>query len=68
VERAFGALSAAAAYYYTLPVPLRPVLVLRANAKKLFGDFPSARLLEPPLMSSPGSRSLPTVRSGRSTT
>jgi hemolysin activation/secretion protein len=40
VERAFGALSAAAAYYYTLPVPLRPVLVLRANAKKLFGDFP----------------------------
>jgi hypothetical protein len=40
VERAFGTLSAAAAYYYTLPVPLRPVLVLRANAKKLFGDFP----------------------------
>jgi hypothetical protein len=40
VESAFGALSAAAAYYYTLPVPLRPVLVLRASAKKLFGDFP----------------------------
>jgi hypothetical protein len=40
VERDFGALSAAAANYYTLPVPLRPVLVLRANAKKLFGDFP----------------------------
>ena len=40
VESAFGALSAAAAYYYTLPVPLRPILVLRANAKKLFGDFP----------------------------
>lgn len=40
VESAFGALSAAAAYYHTLPVPLRPVLVLRAKAKKLFGDFP----------------------------
>jgi hypothetical protein len=40
VESAFGALSAAAAYYYTIPVPLRPVLVLRASAKKLFGDFP----------------------------
>jgi hypothetical protein len=40
VESAFGAVSAAAAYYHTLPVPLRPVLVLRASAKKLFGDFP----------------------------
>ena len=40
VESAFGSLSAAAAYYYTVPVPLNPILVLRANARKVLGEFP----------------------------
>jgi hypothetical protein len=40
VESAFGSLSAAAAYYYTVPAPLHPILVLRANAKKVLGAFP----------------------------
>jgi hypothetical protein len=40
VARAFGSLSAAAAYYYTVPAPLHPILVLRANAKKVLGAFP----------------------------
>jgi outer membrane protein assembly factor BamA len=40
VETAFGALAGSAAAYFTLPVPLRPVLVLRAGGKKVYGSFP----------------------------
>ena len=40
VDKAFGVLSAASALHYTIPVPLQPILVVRANAKKLFGEFP----------------------------
>jgi len=58
VNSAFGALGGAGAAYYTIPLPLHPILVLRANARKLFGEFPfhesafiggrgSVRVLEP---------------------
>lgn len=40
VESAFGAVAASAAFYYTLPVPLRPILLVRGSGRKLFGDFP----------------------------
>ena len=40
VTTAFGALTAGAATFATIPLPLRPVLVLRANVQKLFGEFP----------------------------
>jgi hypothetical protein len=40
VDGAFAALNAAAAAHYRIPVPLHPVLVLRASAKKVSGDFP----------------------------
>ena len=40
VRHDFAAASAAATAYYTMPVPLHPVLVAVANAKKLFGEFP----------------------------
>jgi len=33
-------LSAGTAVHYTITVPLHPILVLRANAKKLLGKFP----------------------------
>jgi hypothetical protein len=40
VQSAFGAASASIAGYLTLPVPLHPILAVRASGKKLFGDFP----------------------------
>jgi hypothetical protein len=40
VEHDFGAASAVATAYYTVPVSLHPIVVLLANAKKLFGEFP----------------------------
>jgi hypothetical protein len=40
VESGFGALGGAATTYYRIPVPLGPVLVLRATGRKLFGEFP----------------------------
>ncbi len=36
----FGSFSASAATYFTLPVPLHPVLAFRGSGKKLVGDFP----------------------------
>ncbi len=40
VNSTFGVLSANTGAYFTLPVPARPILALRAGAKKVFGDFP----------------------------
>jgi hypothetical protein len=40
VNAAFTALGGAATTYYRLPVPLHPILVLRATGRKLFGEFP----------------------------
>ncbi|HEV8150738.1 MAG TPA: BamA/TamA family outer membrane protein, partial [Gemmatimonadales bacterium] len=40
VDGSFAALSAVTAVHYSIPVPLHPILVLRAQAKKLFGEFP----------------------------
>lgn len=40
VVSAFGVLAANTGGYYTLHLPLRPVLVLRAGAKKVYGEFP----------------------------
>jgi hypothetical protein len=40
VVSAFGVLAANSGGYYTLHVPLRPVLVLRGSAKKVYGEFP----------------------------
>ncbi len=40
VRNGFGALTAAASAYFTLPVPAHPKLVIRAGAKKVFGEFP----------------------------
>jgi hypothetical protein len=40
VKKPFGGLDAVAASYLTLPVPLRPILLLRASARKRFGEFP----------------------------
>ena len=37
---AFGSVSAVASGYVTLPVPLRPVLAMRAGGQQVFGDFP----------------------------
>jgi hypothetical protein len=40
VTSTFGVLSANTGAYYTLPVPVHPVLALRAGARKIFGEFP----------------------------
>lgn len=40
VEKAFAAIAASAAVYYTFPVPLRPILLVRGSGRKLFGEFP----------------------------
>jgi hypothetical protein len=40
VNSTFGVLSATGGLYITLPVPVHPILALRAGAKKVFGDFP----------------------------
>ena len=40
VNSTFGVLSATSGLYITLPVPVHPILALRAGAKKVFGDFP----------------------------
>jgi outer membrane protein assembly factor BamA len=40
VDKAFGVLSAGTAVHYSIAVPLHPILVLRANARKLLGEFP----------------------------
>ena len=40
VASAFAVFSANTGAYVTLPVPVRPVLALRAGAKKIFGDAP----------------------------
>jgi len=40
VRHEFGTASAGVTAYYMFPVPLHPVLVVLAKAKKLFGDFP----------------------------
>lgn len=37
---AYESIDAVASAYFTLPVPKRPVLALRAGGKKLFGNFP----------------------------
>jgi len=40
VTSTFGVLAANTGGYYTLHVPLRPVLVLRGCAKQVYGEFP----------------------------
>ncbi|MHB8078097.1 MAG: hypothetical protein ACYDIE_02415 [Candidatus Krumholzibacteriia bacterium] len=40
VTSPFEVLAAATGSYWTLPVPVHPVLALRAGAKKVFGEFP----------------------------
>jgi hypothetical protein len=40
VESAFGSVAASTAVYYTFPVPLRPILLVRGSGKKVFGEFP----------------------------
>ena len=40
VASTFGVLAANTGAYYTLPVPVHPILALRAGAKKVFGEFP----------------------------
>jgi len=40
VTSTFGVLSGTGGLYVTLPVPVHPILALRAGAKKVFGDFP----------------------------
>ena len=40
VTSTFGVLSGTGGLYVTLPVPVHPILALRAGAKRLFGDFP----------------------------
>ena len=41
VQEQFGVLAGAASTYFTIPVPAEPRLVLRAGARKVFGDvFP----------------------------
>lgn len=40
VNSAFGAITAAAATYLTIPIPLRPVLALRGSAREVFGTYP----------------------------
>jgi hypothetical protein len=37
---AFGSVSAVASGYVTLPVPLRPMLAMRAGGQQVFGEFP----------------------------
>jgi hypothetical protein len=40
VESAFSQVSGSAASYFKLPLPLKPVLALRAGGKKVWGDAP----------------------------
>jgi hemolysin activation/secretion protein len=40
VKSVFGAVAANAAAYFTIPSPLRPIIVLRGGGEKVFGDFP----------------------------
>jgi hypothetical protein len=40
VRRAFGAISAAAAVYFTVPFPTHPTVGLRGGGRKVFGDAP----------------------------
>jgi len=40
VETSFGAVAASAAVYYTFPVPLHPILLVRGSGRKVFGSFP----------------------------
>ena len=40
VNSTFGVLSATGGLYITLPVPVHPILALRAGAKRVFGEFP----------------------------
>lgn len=40
VNSTFGVLSATSGLYVTLPVPVHPILALRAGARKVFGEFP----------------------------
>ncbi len=40
VASAFGAVAASASVYYTIPVPLHPILLVRGSGRKLFGSFP----------------------------
>ena len=40
VSSAFGGITAAATIYLTIPVPLRPILALRASAREVFGNYP----------------------------
>jgi len=40
VTSTFGVLAAITGGYYTLHLPLRPVLVLRGSAKQVYGEFP----------------------------
>ena len=40
VSQAFGSMEGATAAYYTIPLPLHPVLAVRAGARKVFGEFP----------------------------
>jgi hypothetical protein len=40
VNSAFGKITAGAAAYLTLPVPMHPILALRGGAQKVFGAYP----------------------------
>jgi hypothetical protein len=40
VRHAFGAISAAATAYFTVPIPTHPQLAVRGGGKKVFGDAP----------------------------
>ena len=40
VTSAFGEITAGAATYLTLPVPMRPILALRGGAEQVFGEHP----------------------------
>jgi hypothetical protein len=39
-QSAFGRLAASVATYFTLPVPLHPILALRGSGQRVIGDFP----------------------------
>ena len=40
VQDAFGSLEASGTAYVTLPIPVHPILFLRAGGRKVFGEYP----------------------------
>ena len=40
VQDAFGSVEASGAAYVTLPIPVHPILFLRAGGRKVFGEYP----------------------------